>query len=95
MAKRGRKSWKEMMEKGIEIDWETYGTINSPKSKYLRGDKIHDINSLLKQKVVVFGNICRNIDWVLSQQLREIIYFLEKGALYYAIPKEKKKKENE
>ena len=89
MAKRGRKSLKEIMEKGIEIDWSTYGSIYSKKSKYKKGEAIKDLDTLMKQKVIIFVDMCRNIDWVLSQQLRWILRFLKEGCIYYAIPKNK------
>lgn len=87
--KRGRKSWKEMLNEPLDYN---YGTINGKYSKYKKGEKITDLDTLLKQKQVIFYDMCRNIAWVESQQLRSVLRFLKNGCLYKAELKPKKEK---
>lgn len=95
MAKRGRKPIKEMIEKRIQIDWSTYDSIRSPNSKYTRGEKIETLDDLLRQRVVILNFKAVNYAWVLSQQIRWVMRFLQEGCFYYAIPKNKEKKKEE
>ena len=90
MAKRGRKSWKELMKAGKEIDW-NYGTINGKYSKYKRGEAITDIKTLLEQKVIIWNNMTKNVEMIKSLPLRIVLGCLEHKCFYYAIPKEKDK----
>ena len=93
MAKRGRKPISELIKAGKEIDWRTYGTIYSKNSKYKRGEVITDIKNLLEQKVIIWNNITKNIEILKSLPLRVVLDSLEHKCFYYAIPKEKNKKE--
>lgn len=88
MAKRGRKSYKEMSECDIKIDWNTYGTINGKYSKYEKGERITDFNTFLEQRVFITGNMVRTNGWFMSQQLRIAMKFFDWG-VYFAIPKKK------
>lgn len=91
MAKRGRKSWEEILKtnKGKDIDW-NYGTINGKYSKYKRGKAITDIKVLLEQKVVIWGNVTKNIEVVKNLPLRTILNILEYRSFYFAILKNEK-----
>lgn len=87
MAKRGRKSIHELMDKN-EFTY-SYGTIDGKYSKYKRGEVITDIKVLLEQKVVIWSNMTKNIEMLKSLPLRVILSSLEQKCFYYAIPKEK------
>lgn len=91
MAKRGRKSIHELMEKN-EFTF-SYGTINGKYSKYKRGEVITDIKILLEQKVIIWNNITKNIEALKCLPVRIVLDSLEHKCFYYAIPKEKNKKE--
>lgn len=86
MAKRGRKSWKEMLDK--EHDW-NYGTINGKYSKYKRGEVITDIKVLLEQKTVIGGDLTKNIEVIKSLPLRVVLDVLNRKSFYFAILKNK------
>lgn len=88
MAKRGRKSIHELMDRN-EFNW-GYGTINGKYSKYKRGEAITDIKVLLEQKVIIWTDITKNIEMIKSLPLRVVLGCLEVGCFYYAVPKEKK-----
>lgn len=90
MAKRGRKSIHELMEKN-EFTF-SYGTINGKYSKYKRGEVITDIKVLLEQKVIIWNDITKNVEMLKSLPLRVVLDCLEHRCFYYAIPKEKNKK---
>lgn len=94
MAKRGRKSWKEILKnnKGKDFDW-NYGTINGKYSKYKRGKVITDIKVLLEQKVVIWDELTKSVEMIKSLQLRFVLSALEHKSFYYAIPKNKEKSE--
>lgn len=87
MAKRGRKSWKEML--GKDIDW-NYGTINGKYSKYKRGEVITDIKVLLEQKTVIWDNLTKNIEIIKSLPLRVVLNALNRKSFYFAILKNEK-----
>ena len=89
MAKRGRKSWKELAKK--DFDW-NYGTINGKYSKYKRGEVITDIKVLLEQKVVIWSDTTKNIEILKSLPLRIILNSLEHKSFYFAILKNEKDK---
>ena len=91
MAKRGRKSIHELMEKN-EFTF-SYGTINGKYSKYKRGEVITDIKILLEQKVIIWIDTTKNIEMLKSLPLRVVLDSLEHKCFYYAIPKEKKKED--
>ena len=90
MAKRGRKSIHELVEKN-EFNWD-YGTINGKYSKYTKGEKIEDIKDLLEQKIVIWGYQAKNIEMIKSLPMRVVLNALDNGGFYYAIPKEKGEK---
>lgn len=89
MAKRGRKSIHELMEKNKFTF--SYGTIDGKYSKYKRGKLILDIKTLLEQKVIIWGRMTKNIEMIKSLPLRVVLSSLEHKCFYYAIPKEKDK----
>lgn len=89
MAKRGRKSIHELMERN-EFTF-SYGTIDGKYSKYKRGEVITDIKVLLEQKVIIWNNMTKNIEVLKSLPLRTVLNCLEYKCFYYAIPKEKDK----
>lgn len=91
MAKRGRKSWKEILKtnKGKNIDF-NYGTINGKYSKYKRGEVITDIKVLLEQKVVIWSETTKSIEILKSLPLRIILSSLEHKLFYFAILKNEK-----
>ena len=91
MAKRGRKSWEEILKtnRGKDIDW-NYGTIYGKYSKYKRGKVITDIKVLLEQKTVIWGDLTKNIEIIKSLPLRIILMSLEHKSFYFAILKDKK-----
>ena len=89
MAKRGRKSIHELMERN-EFTF-NYGTINGKYSKYKRGEVITDIKILLEQKVIIWNDITKNVEMLKSLPLRVVLSCLEGKCFYYAIPKEKDK----
>lgn len=93
MAKRGRKSWKEILKtnKGKDIDF-NYGTINGKYSKYKRGEVITDIKVLLEQKVVIWSETTKSIEILKSLPLRIILSSLEHRSFYFAVLKDKKDK---
>lgn len=88
MAKRGRKSIHELMEKNKFTF--SYGTINGKYSKYKRGEVITDIKTLLEQKVIIWYDTTKNIEMLKSLPLRVVLSCLEGKCFYYAIPKKKK-----
>lgn len=88
MAKRGRKSWEEIMKTEKNPDF-NYGTINGKYSKYKKGDPIPDITTLLEQNVVIWGETTKNIEVLKNLPLRIILMSLVHKSFYYAIPKEK------
>lgn len=89
MAKRGRKSIHELMERN-EFTWD-YGTINGKYSKYKKGEKITDIKILLEQKIVIWGYQAKSIEIIKSLPMRVVLDALDNGGFYYAILKEKDK----
>lgn len=89
--KRGRKSIHELMERN-EFTF-SYGTINGKYSKYKRGEAITDIKVLLEQKVIIWYDTTKHIEMLKSLPLRVVLSSLEHKCFYYAIPKEKNKKE--
>ena len=84
-VKRGRKPWYEVKDLN-------YGTIKGKYSKYERGDVITDINVLLTQKVVIWGELTKNIAVLKNLPLRVIVDAIERGQIYYAVPKIKEVK---
>lgn len=91
MAKRGRKSWEEIIKSEEAYDC-NYGTINGKYSKYKKGDPIPDITTLLEQNVVIWGETTKNIESLKNLPLRIILMSLVDKYFYYAIPKEKRGK---
>ena len=89
MAKRGRKSIHELMEKN-EFTF-SYGTINGKYSKYKRGEAITDIKVLLEQKVIIWNDITKNVEMIKSLPLRVVLDCLEHRCFYFAILKDTKK----
>lgn len=93
MAKRGRKSIHELMERN-EFTF-SYGTIDGKYSKYKRGEVITDIKILLEQKVIIWIDTTKHIEMLKSLPLRVVLDCLEHKCFYYAILKEKDKNKEE
>lgn len=93
MAKRGRKSWKELI-KDNGFDWH-YGTIYGKYSKYKRGKVITDIKILLEQKIVIWGEITKSVEIIKSLPLRVVLNALNNKMFYFAVLKDKKEDEND
>ena len=74
-----------------DFDW-NYGTINGKYSKYKRGEVITDIKVLLEQKVVIWGDITKNIEIIKSLPLRVVLNQLNRKSFYFAILKNEKDK---
>lgn len=65
------------------------------KRKFKKGDKITSLDELASQKwIYVFDKITHN-GWFMSWQFRMAQSFLQRGNLYYALPNEDMRKEDE
>ena len=93
MAKRGRKSLKELLENKDKIDLWKYGTVEGKYSKYKAGKVIKTVDEFLKQKVVIWHNECKNVEIIKSLQFRFVLRAIESGSFRYAVLKKKDKSE--
>ena len=65
------------------------------KRKFKKGDKITSLDELASRKwIYVFDKITHN-GWFMSWQFRMAQSFLQRGNLYYALPNDDMRKEDE
>lgn len=65
------------------------------KRKFKRGDRITSLDELASQKwIYVFDKITHN-GWFMSWQFRTAQGFMKRGILYYALPNDDRRKEDE